>query len=640
MAAWNSRISSYLKSFDKGITSVLERSRHQTIARWEDSVKAIEASNLRKTYPGGVRALDGLGFAVEAGTIFGLLGPNGAGKSTTVKILTTLSRPDSGEARVAGLDVVRNPERVRRSIGVVGQKHGLDPEASGRENLEMQAEIYGLTGAARRERVEQLLERFGLAEAAARIAKAYSGGMQRRLDVALGLVHRPKVLFLDEPTTGLDPEARAELWHEIERLAREEEMTILLTTHYLEEADRLAARLAIVDRGRVVAEGTPEQLKSELRGDTVQVELVESSNGNALAALQSLPGLSGLSVDGRLLRARAENGAAAVPAVLAALESRAGYRSPRRRSRGPRSMTSISATPAARSSRPKPTTERRHCDPPATYLAGRPPPHPGAPAPAGLGWHLAHAARHLAAPVRGALQAHRRHPRLHRRLLHRVPHPRRRRDARPLLGLGRDGLHRGHQPRHDGPAARLADLARRAQSRQRRPVGAQPRHPEPDRHRPVAGGRRALRQRHRRGRGADRGRRVARRHLRLALERGRGADAAAGDADRDCHHGHPAADLPLHRADAAEPAPRLDPLGRQVQPGQLGGRGRPLGRRTRCRLGPDRHPRRLPRAAPARQRRLRHPRLQRLPTLRLTPAKGEPDMTIAALSWPAASIYI
>src|SRR6266540_5207177 len=162
----------------------------RTIARIGGEVKAIEASNLRKTYPGDVVALDGLSFTVEAGTIFGLLGPNGAGKSTTVKILTTLSRPDSGEARVAGLDVVRNPERVRRSIGVVGQKHGLDPESTGRENLEMQAEIYGLTGSGRRERVEQLLERFGLAEAAGRIAKTYSGGMQRRLDVALGLVHR------------------------------------------------------------------------------------------------------------------------------------------------------------------------------------------------------------------------------------------------------------------------------------------------------------------------------------------------------------------------------------------------------------------------------------------------------------------
>jgi len=325
MAAMNSWISSSLESFDKIITSVLERSHHQTIARWEDNVKAIEASNLRKAYPGGVRALDGLSFAVEAGTIFGLLGPNGAGKSTTVKILTTLSRPDGGEAHVAGLDVVRNPERVRRSIGVVGQKHGLDPEATGRENLEMQGEIYGLTGSVRRERVEQLLERFGLAEAAGRIAKTYSGGMQRRLDVALGLVHRPQVLFLDEPTTGLDPEARVELWREIERLAGEEEMTILLTTHYLEEADRLAAGLAIVDRGRIVAEGTPDELKRELRGDTVQVELVESANGDATAALSQLAGVSELAIDGRLLRARVDNGAAAIPSLISALE-RAGLR--------------------------------------------------------------------------------------------------------------------------------------------------------------------------------------------------------------------------------------------------------------------------------------------------------------------------
>jgi len=291
----------------------------------EAEVKAIEASNLRKTYRGGVRALDGLSLEVEAGTIFGLLGPNGAGKSTTVKILTTLSRADSGEARVAGLDVVRDAERVRHSIGVVGQKPGLDPEATGRENLEMQAEIYGIRGAARRERVVELLERLGLAEAGGRLAKTYSGGMQRRLDVALGLVNRPKVLFLDEPTTGLDPEARAELWREIERLAGEEEMTILLTTHYLEEADRLASRLVIVDRGRIVAEGSPEDLKSELRGDTVQVELAESKNGDATAAVQHLPGVSELTLDGRLLRARVDNGAAAIPSMITALE-RGGLR--------------------------------------------------------------------------------------------------------------------------------------------------------------------------------------------------------------------------------------------------------------------------------------------------------------------------
>jgi ABC-2 type transport system ATP-binding protein len=283
---------------------------------------AIEAKGLRKTYPGGVCALEGISLEVQAGTIFGLLGPNGAGKSTTVKILTTLSRADGGEARVAGFDVVRDAERVRRSIGVVGQKPGLDPDSTGRENLEMQAEIYGLFGAARRERVEQLLDRLGLAEAGGRLAKTYSGGMQRRLDVALGLVHRPEVMFLDEPTTGLDPEARAELWREIERLAREEEMTILLTTHYLEEADRLASQLVIVDRGRIVAQGSPEELKRELRGDTVQVELVESTNGDAAGIVQSLQGVSELAVDGRLLRARVDNGAAAIPYLITALERR------------------------------------------------------------------------------------------------------------------------------------------------------------------------------------------------------------------------------------------------------------------------------------------------------------------------------
>jgi ABC-2 type transport system ATP-binding protein len=284
-------------------------------------LNTIEAWDLRKTY-GAVRALDGLGLTVEAGTIFGLLGPNGAGKSTTVKILTTLSRADSGEARVAGHDVVREAERVRRSIGVVGQRPGLDPEATGRENLEMQAELYGLAGAARHQRVGELLERLGLTDAAGRLAKTYSGGMQRRLDVALGLVHRPKVLFLDEPTTGLDPEARADLWREIERLASVEEMTILLTTHYLEEADRLSAELAIVDRGRIVAQGSPEELKSELRGDTVQVELVESPNGAAAAAFSQVAGVSEPTVAGRLLRARAANGAAAIPSLITALEGR------------------------------------------------------------------------------------------------------------------------------------------------------------------------------------------------------------------------------------------------------------------------------------------------------------------------------
>jgi ABC-2 type transport system ATP-binding protein len=283
---------------------------------------AIEAEGLVKTYPKDVRALAGVGFAVETGAVFGLLGPNGAGKSTTVKILTTLTLPDAGRALVAGHDVVREPDRVRRSIGVVGQKHGVDPDATGRENLRLQGDLYGIAPRELKTRVAELLDRFGLSADANRLVRTYSGGMQRKLDVAMGLINRPRVLFLDEPTTGLDPEARAEMWVEIERLAREERVTVLLTTHYLEEADRLAARLAIVDRGRIVAAGTPEELKSGLRGDTLVVEL--NGSGGDAAALEVVARVEGVrepALDGRVLRARADAGARAVPAVLAALEA-------------------------------------------------------------------------------------------------------------------------------------------------------------------------------------------------------------------------------------------------------------------------------------------------------------------------------
>ncbi|TQJ86897.1 ATP-binding cassette domain-containing protein [Streptomyces sp. SLBN-31] len=288
---------------------------------------AVEARQLIKTYAGGVTAVNGMDVTVEPGTVFGLLGPNGAGKSTTVKILTTLARPDSGTATVAGHDVLRHPDRVRRAIGVVAQGSGADPVATGRENLRLQGRLYGLKGAALDLRVDELLDRFGLAEAGRRPVKGYSGGLRRRLDVALGLVHRPDVLFLDEPTTGLDPEARTAMWDEIDRLAGEEGLTILLTTHYLDEADRLAERVAIVDRGRVVVEGTPDALKGELRGDAVHVELREAVGqaGRTLldGALTGLPGMHEVLVDGRRVSVRADDGAAAVPALLAALE-RAG----------------------------------------------------------------------------------------------------------------------------------------------------------------------------------------------------------------------------------------------------------------------------------------------------------------------------
>jgi ABC-2 type transport system ATP-binding protein len=283
--------------------------------------KAIEADGLNKSY-GDVRALDGLSFSVEQGTVFGLLGPNGAGKSTTVKVLTTLARPDEGRASVAGHDVLGEPGEVRRSIGVVAQRSGVDRDLTGRENVRLQGHLQGMRGRELDRRVDELLEQLGLSDAAGRVARTYSGGMQRRLDIAIGLVHQPRVLFLDEPTTGLDPEVRAAMWQEIGRLKDDEGLTILLTTHYMEEADRLAAQVAIVDRGHVVAEGSPAELKASLHGEAVHVELDGANvNGNVLAALRGVPGLGEVLVEGRALHARADDGARAAPAVLAALDA-------------------------------------------------------------------------------------------------------------------------------------------------------------------------------------------------------------------------------------------------------------------------------------------------------------------------------
>ena len=282
---------------------------------------AIVACELRKRY-GQVQALDGVSFRVRSGEVFGLLGPNGAGKSTTVKVLATLTKPSSGRAEVAGHDVVREPDEVRRSIGYVPQSSGVDRDATGRENLLLQGRIQGMSGHKLEERVNELLDLLGIADAADRVVRGYSGGMKRRLDVALGLVHRPQVLFLDEPTTGLDPEARASMWAELERLAEGEALTILLTTHYMEEADQLADRLAIVSRGRVVVEGTPEELKHSLRGDAVEIELSDGQAGDAESIVVALEGVHEASADGRKLRSRVASGARAIPTILSALEAR------------------------------------------------------------------------------------------------------------------------------------------------------------------------------------------------------------------------------------------------------------------------------------------------------------------------------
>jgi ABC-2 type transport system ATP-binding protein len=283
----------------------------------------VEAEGLRKTYKGGVRALDGLSFSASPGSVFALLGPNGAGKTTTMRILTTLARPDGGRAVVAGVDVLSHPGRVRSVMGAVSQHSGAVSMLTGQENLNLQGKLYGLRGRELRQRISALLEQFGLTDAARRQARTYSGGMRRRLDIAMVLVHRPAVLFLDEPTTGLDPEGRADLWAVLTGLAGQNGTTILVTTHYLEEADQFAARVAIVDRGRIVAEGTPGQLKAGLQGDSVLLELQDAASVEcAEKALAPVPGVRDLTSDGVVLRARVADGPRALPAVLAGLEAR------------------------------------------------------------------------------------------------------------------------------------------------------------------------------------------------------------------------------------------------------------------------------------------------------------------------------
>ncbi len=282
---------------------------------------AIVVDGLEKTYGRGVRALDGIRFAVPEGEVFGLLGPNGAGKSTTVRILATLTRADAGRATVAGCDVSSEPAAVRRAIGYVPQASGVDREATGRENLVLQGRLQGMRGRDLDGRAADLLETFGLAGKANALVRTYSGGMKRRLDVAMGLVHRPHVLFLDEPTTGLDPEARAAMWEELEALARAEQLTILLTTHYLEEADRLARRVAIISRGRVVVEGEPEALKRALHGDAVTVELDDTATAGPAEVARGLPGVHEVTEEGRRLHLRVDHGAQAVPVILAALDT-------------------------------------------------------------------------------------------------------------------------------------------------------------------------------------------------------------------------------------------------------------------------------------------------------------------------------
>jgi ABC-2 type transport system ATP-binding protein len=245
----------------------------------------IEVEGLEREFKGGVRAVDGVDLVVEPGEIYGFLGPNGAGKSTTVLMLTTLLPPTAGTARVAGHDIVREGPAVRRAIGAALQEAALDPLLTGREHMRLQTTLQGVPKPERRPRGDALLERVGLMEAADRKVRGYSGGMKRRLDLALALVHHPRILFLDEPTTGLDPQSRADMWQEVARLAHEDGVTVFLTTQYLEEADVLADRIAIIDHGKIVARGTPAALKAEIGRPTLEIEPADQGDRHAVAAV-------------------------------------------------------------------------------------------------------------------------------------------------------------------------------------------------------------------------------------------------------------------------------------------------------------------------------------------------------------------
>ncbi len=294
---------------------------------------AVEVEDLVKVYgnggatgPGTVRAVDGITFHVREGEFFGFLGPNGSGKTTTIKILTTLLTPSSGRARVEGIDVRQDGEAIRRRIGYTGQSVGVDGELTGRENLMLMGRLYHLPGTLIRDRVAELLDVLQLTDAADRPAYTYSGGMRRRLDLGSGLVHHPRVLFLDEPTTGLDPQTRNAVWEYLRRLHRDERMTVFLTTQYMEEADQLCERIAILDHGKIVASGTPKELKAGIGADMVTIRLphderFDENRSRALALVPKAAGVVGATAFEDGVSIKAHNGGTTLLEVLRILDA-------------------------------------------------------------------------------------------------------------------------------------------------------------------------------------------------------------------------------------------------------------------------------------------------------------------------------
>jgi ABC-2 type transport system ATP-binding protein len=283
---------------------------------------AIHAQNLVKVYNGTVRAVDGVSFDVSRGEIFGFLGPNGAGKTTTVSMLSAGLRPTAGSAVIDGLEVAKDPEGVKRRIGVIFQESTADGDLTGRENIEVAAGCYGIPRSEGRKRAESLLEQMQITEAAERLAKTYSGGMRRRLELAVGLVHDPKILFLDEPTLGLDPQGRNGFWGFIQKLRKDEGLTVFVTTHYLDEADTMCDRLAIIDHGKIVATGSPSELKDRLGGDIVTVKTAPGAP-DMTTVLRPLKGVTSVQKQDDTYRVKCASGESFVPAAVEACD-RAG----------------------------------------------------------------------------------------------------------------------------------------------------------------------------------------------------------------------------------------------------------------------------------------------------------------------------